>query len=68
MGTFFLKDLREKIHRGMTGNIREGSVRRQAYGYSRFRKAGELQIEVHEAEVIRRIFMPMRWRIASRNR
>ena len=24
MGTLFLKDLREKIHRGMVGNIREG--------------------------------------------
>ncbi|MCA0997672.1 recombinase family protein [Yangia pacifica] len=58
MGTMFLKDLREKIHRGMVGNIREGlSAGGKAYGYSPVHgKAGELQIEEHEADVIRRIF------------
>jgi len=42
----------------MTGNIREGlSAGGKAYGYSPVPgKPGELQIEVHEAEVIRRIF------------
>ncbi|SDY75527.1 recombinase family protein [Citreimonas salinaria] len=42
----------------MVGNIREGlSAGGKAYGYSPvFGKPGELQVEEHEAEVIRRIF------------
>ncbi|WP_425438709.1 recombinase family protein [Roseinatronobacter thiooxidans] len=58
MGTFFHKDLREKIHRGMVGNIREGlSAGGKAYDYSPIAgQPGELQVEAHEADVIRRIF------------
>ncbi|WP_371810063.1 recombinase family protein [Ruegeria sp. HKCCD7319] len=58
-GTMFLKDLREKVHRGMSGNIAKGlSAGGKAYGYSPISgKPGELQIEAHEAKVIRRIFL-----------
>ena len=58
MGTLFLKDLREKIRRGMVGNIREGlSAGGKAYGYSPILgRPGELQIVEHEADVIRRVF------------
>ncbi|WP_442970486.1 recombinase family protein [Roseovarius sp. D22-M7] len=58
MGTLFLKDLREKIHRGMVGNIREGlSGGGKAYGYTPIPgRPGELQVEPNEADVIRRIF------------
>lgn len=58
MGTLFLNDVRQKIHRGMTGNIREGlSAGGKAYGYSPVPgKPGVLQIEGHEADIVRRIF------------
>lgn len=58
VGTIFMKDLREKVHRGMCGNISEGlSAGGKAYGYTSVPgKAGELQITPHEADIIRQIF------------
>ncbi|WP_170773919.1 recombinase family protein [Ruegeria lacuscaerulensis] len=58
VGTVFLKDLREKVHRGMSGNIAKGlSAGGKAYGYSPIAgKPGELQVKAHEAEVICQIY------------
>ncbi len=57
-GTIFMKDLREKVHRGMSGNISEGlSAGGKAYGYTPVPgRAGELQVTTHEADVIRQIY------------
>jgi site-specific DNA recombinase len=57
-GTIFLKDLRDKIHRGMSGNIKEGlSAGGKSYGYATvLGKPGELEIDESEAETIREIF------------
>lgn len=51
-------DLRDKIHRGLAGNInKQRSAGGKAYGYTPVPgKPGELQIEPFEADVIRRIY------------
>ena len=56
-GTMFLKDLREKVHRGMSGNIAKGlSAGGKAYGYELVcGEPGELEIVEQEADVIRHI-------------
>lgn len=58
IGSIFLKDLREKTHRGMVGLVREGkSAGGRAYGYRPVPgRPGELVIVEEEAVVIRRIF------------
>lgn len=58
MGTLFLSDLAHKVHRGLSGNIREGkSAGGRAYGYRPVKgEAGRLEIVEHEAEIVRRIF------------
>ena len=57
-GTISLRDLRDKIHRGISGNIKEGlSAGGKSYGYTIvLGKPGELEIDESEAEIMREIF------------
>ena len=65
MNALFLKDLKAKIHRGMRGRIETGkSGGGLGYGYNVVKKydergeriTGDLEINLFEADVIRRIF------------
>ena len=58
MGEFFLDDLRRKVHRGLSGVIRDGrNAGGKAYGYRPIPgKPGELEIVPEEAIIINRIF------------
>jgi DNA invertase Pin-like site-specific DNA recombinase len=58
LGTLFLKDLKAKVRRGMSGVVRDGRhAGGRAYGYYPLPgRPGELAIDEAEAEVIRRIF------------
>lgn len=58
MGEFFIEDLKRKVHRGLSGVIRDGrNAGGKAYGYKPIAgRPGELEIIEAEARVIRRIF------------
>jgi DNA invertase Pin-like site-specific DNA recombinase len=63
MGPLFMKDLSNKIRRGINGRIRKGLVPGVlTYGYRLVndekgeRKKGEREIDPEQAEVVRRIF------------
>ena len=57
-GAIFLKDLAEKVRRGMAGVTRDGRhAGGRAYGYRAVAgRPGELEIEPSEGEVVQRIF------------
>lgn len=58
VGTLYLKDLAQKVHRGMAGVTRDGRhAGGRSYGYRAVAGArGELVIEPAEAQIVRRIF------------
>lgn len=58
VGTLFLQDLAKKVHRGLSGRVREGkSAGGRAYGYRPVPgSSGDLEIVDDEADTIRRIF------------
>lgn len=58
VGALYLKDLAEKVHRGLAGVVRDGrTAGGRAYGYRAVPgRPGQLEIVEAEAKVIRRIF------------
>jgi site-specific DNA recombinase len=57
MGPIWMKDLANKVRRGMDGRVRKGLIPGSiAYGYRRGAAPGEREIDEEQAEVIRRIF------------
>ena len=58
VGELFLRDLKQKVRRGMRGVVRDGRhAGGRAYGYRPIPgRPGELEIVEDEAEVVRRIF------------
>lgn len=57
VNSMFLKNLADKVKRGMNGRVREGLIPGSiAYGYRRGGNPGEREIEPAEAAIVRRIF------------
>lgn len=58
LGSMFLKDLGDKVRRGLDGRVREGKIPGSvAYGYRAvLGKPGERVIDPEQAEIVRRIF------------
>lgn len=57
MGPIWMKDLANKVRRGMDGRVRKGLIPGTVtYGYRRGINPGEREIDEEQAEVVRRIF------------
>lgn len=58
LGSMFLKDLGDKVRRGLDGRVREGKIPGSvAYGYRTVPgKPGEREVHLEQAEIVRRIF------------